>query len=146
MPIMVPRSTTQSARFTRRTGRTLRATPPRARTSRARTGRRPARCGSRAHPAHRRWVGRTAGASLAERDQIGEEPIRAGHAFRELAKPREGRVHEIAFPVPCHEQPALERLLAWIVGGEDRGEALVPLIRKVEPALLHPTVEIGRRD
>ena len=83
------------------------------------------------------------GASLAQGDEIGEQAIRAGHSLRELTKPRESCVHEIALPVPRHEEPALERLLAGIAGSQDGREALVLVIRKVEPALLHPPGEIG---
>ena len=63
-------------------------------------------CGIRAaRAARRRIAGRAAVVgSLAERDEICEQPIRSRHSFRELAKPREAGVHEIALPVPGHEQ------------------------------------------
>src|SRR5262247_3981893 len=101
MPTMVPSSTTQSARFTRRTGKRAQAVLPRARTSRTRTGRCHATCGSRAHPvAHSPRTIRVATAgSLAEGDEVREQPIGAGHTFGKLAEPREARVHEIPLPV-----------------------------------------------
>ena len=64
-----------------------------------------------ARAARRRIAGRAAVVgSLAQRDEICEQPIRSGHAFRELAKPREAGVHEIALPMPGHEQAALKRV------------------------------------
>src|SRR5437867_8139641 len=98
MPSMVPRRTTQSTRFTRNTGRRRRGARRRARTTRSRTGRRCARYGIRAHPAARSpRAGRAAAvASLAQRDEIGKQPIRSGHSLRELAKPGEARVDEIS--------------------------------------------------
>src|SRR5215470_5343036 len=145
MPTMVPSSTTQSAKFTRRTGKRARAVLRRARTSRTQTGRCHARCGSRAHPvAHSPRTVRVATArSLAEGNEVREQPIGAGHTFGKLAKPREARVDEISLSVPGHEKSALKGLLAGIAGGKNGREALVPLIRKVEPALLHPPGEIG---
>src|SRR5262245_34202740 len=145
---MVPSNTTQSARFTRRFARTRRAVPRRARTRRARTGRPAASCGVRAGPAARRQPAVRAAAieSPAERDQVGEQPVRPGHALGELAEPREARVHDVALAVPRDKEPAAERRLAGIARGEDRREALVPLIREVEPALLHPALEVGGRD
>src|SRR4029453_5239784 len=133
MPSMVPSRTTQSRRFTRRTGRRPREARRGERTTRSRTGRCCARYGIRAHPEARSpRAGRPpVVASLAQGDEIGEQPIRARHALRELAKPREARVDEITFPVPRHEETALERLLPGITGGEEGGEALVPLIGEV---------------
>src|SRR5437762_4268844 len=84
--------------------------------------------------------------SLAQRHEIRKEAIRAEHAFGQLSKPGEARVHEIPLAVPRDEQPAAERAFAGIASGEDRSEALVPLVREVEPALLDPAVEIRRRD
>src|ERR1700704_5664857 len=148
MPSMVPSNTTQSTRFTRRSRRTPRAAPPRARTTRTRTGTRRATCGTQAVRAARRQIADQAAevGSLAQGDEIRENPIRSGHSFRQLSKPRQGSVDEITLPVPRHEQAASERRLAGITGGEDRREAFVPLLWKIQPALLHPTVKIRSGD
>src|ERR1700675_1903011 len=72
MPTMVPSNTTQSATFTRRSGRTPPAGPPREQTTQTRTGTRRATCGIRAGRAARRRIAGQAAAvrSLAQRDEI----------------------------------------------------------------------------
>src|SRR5437762_1069225 len=148
MPTIVPSSTTQSATFTRRSPSTRSTGSPRARTSRRRTGRRCARCRTRGRRAARPPSARRAAArvSLAERDEIREQPIRARDCFGELAEPCQAGVDEVSLAVPRREQAALERRLAGVAGREDRGEALVPLSGEVETALLHPALEVRRRD
>src|SRR5713226_6916942 len=144
MPTMVPSNTTQSATFTRRSERTSPAGPPRGQTTRTRTGTRRATCGTQAgRGARHRIAGQAAAVgSLAQGDEIREQPIRSGHSFRKLPKPRQAGVHEIPLSVPCHEQAASERCLAGIAGREDRREALVPLVREIQAALLDPPVKI----
>src|SRR6185295_8110857 len=85
-------------------------------------------------------------ASLAERDEIREQPIRAGDRFGKLAEPRQAGVDEVALAVSRHQQSARERRLAGVAAGEDGGEARVPLRGEVETALLHPALEIRRGD
>src|SRR4249920_3245376 len=116
MPTMVPSSTTQSATFTRRSPRTRTIRPPRARTSRRRTGRHRARCGTQGRRAARPRSARrgAARASLAQRDEIREQPVRAGDRFGELAEPRQAGIDDVSLAVPRHEQAALERRLAGV--------------------------------
>ena len=45
-----------------------------------------------------------------------------------------------------HQNAPFQRRFARIVAGQDRREMFVPLIGKINPALLHPAVEIGLRD
>src|SRR5713226_8923035 len=52
----------------------------------------------------------------SERQQVSKEPIRARHARRQLPEEAQSRVHVRPLPEPGHEQPALERGPAGIVG------------------------------
>src|SRR5664280_1643371 len=132
------------------------ATPPTAQSSRARTSKPRARCEARAGPAKLRrpagcqtdgWQARrsTGTVSFSERNEIGKEPVGAGHARGELPEPRESGVDVMTLPVFGDQQTALERDLAGVITGQDRDEMFVPPVGKIQPALLDPTVEVGRR-
>src|SRR5690242_1074379 len=144
IPPRVPRNTSQSAMFMRRSGRTPRAGPQRGQTTRIRTGTRRARHGIRADRAARR---RTADQTVVDRsftqgDEIGKQPIGSGHTLRKLPKPRKTGVDEIPLALPRHEQTAAEGRFPGIAERQDRRETLIPFIWEIQAALLHPAVEI----
>src|SRR5262245_28459008 len=104
MPTIVPTSTSQSAQITTRSAETPPAAPPPGRTIRTRTGRRHPTTGSPAdRAAPRPRADRAAVGSLAYRDEIREQPIRSGHPFRQLAKPGEARIDDVALSVLRHQ-------------------------------------------
>src|SRR5271165_1056771 len=115
IPLRVPRNTTQSAMFMRSAGRTRRAGSQRGQTTRTRTGTRRATCEI---PAGRAARHRIAGRAIVVRsftqgDEIRKQPIRSGHPFGKLPKPRKAGVDEIALAVPRHEHAASEGYLPW---------------------------------
>src|SRR5690242_17477179 len=80
--------------------------------------------------------------SMAGGHQIYEEPHRSGHSDRQLAKERIAAVNVCPLSVGCDQQTSLEWFFAWIMRREQRSVALIPIAHKVQPALLHPSLEI----
>ena len=158
MVAMVPTSTTQSRAVTRPTG-LWRRRPPRSR----RVGRSGARTrcatspesgaappaqrasvrSSPATPVHRRRV-LAGGAAVAQ--QVSEKPIRARNAGRQLTEERQAGVDEAPFAMLGDQQATFQRGLAVVVGGQQRRVLVVPALGEVQPAFLHPTVEVARAD
>src|SRR5881409_2413504 len=83
---------------------------------------------------------------LAERQQVREQPIGAGDAGRKLSEEAQPRVDVGALAEPCQEQAALERRVARVVRLEQRRVRGVPVVREVEPPLLHPAPPVGWAD
>src|SRR5436190_24008973 len=83
---------------------------------------------------------------LAEGEQVREEALRAGHAGGDLAVERVAAVDESAAPEARREEPARERLLSGVMACERRLVLRVPGAREVEPAEVHPAVEVGGLD
>src|SRR5690349_11853845 len=144
MPPRVARNTIQSAMFMRKSRRTPRAGPQRGQSIRTRTGIRRATYGIQASRAARRRIAGQAAMdrSFTQGEEVRKQPIRSGHSFRKLPKPRKAGVHEIPLAIPPYEQAPSEGYLAWIAEGEDRREAFIPFIREIQTTLLNPSVEI----
>src|SRR6187455_874062 len=78
--------------------------------------------------------------------KIGEHPIRTGHAGGQLTKPRVGRVNVASLADIGVDLAAALRLLARVRRLEQRGVTPVKRTERIEVAILHPAVEVGRRD
>src|SRR5436190_24355048 len=96
MPPRVPRNTTQSATFTRRSGRTPRAGSPRGQTTRTRTDTRFATHGTQAGRTARRQIADQAAVvrAFTQGDEIGKQPTLARHSLRKLAKAPKAGIDE----------------------------------------------------
>src|ERR1039457_5646118 len=121
MPIIVTSSTIQSNVFMRTTVRTAQAKSRRRQRWQRQKDKCRARCGSRARREIRpRWMARPAMTSFAERNQIGKQTVRAGHAGGQLAEKVQAGIDEIAFAILRDEQRAGLRFLAGIGARENR--------------------------
>src|SRR3984957_17539203 len=78
--------------------------------------------------------------------QIHIQPHRSRHTRRQLPEERVSRVDINPFAILRLQQAAFLRSFARIMTAEQRREMFIPLVHEVQPALLHPTVEIARRD
>src|SRR5438445_8153908 len=81
---------------------------------------------------------------LAQRKEVSKEPISAGNPGGQLSEKAQSRVDVRPPAEPGHEQPALERGLAGIVGLEQRRIGGVPIVGEIEPALLNTDDHVAR--
>src|ERR1017187_10296134 len=79
-------------------------------------------------------------------DEVGEDAVSAGHTFGELAVEGEAKVNPRAATGAGDEQAAKLRLLAVVVGFEQRGVVRVPGGHEAVAALFDPVVEVGGGD
>src|SRR5262249_33555651 len=84
--------------------------------------------------------------SAAIGEQVREQPIRAGHARRQLPEEREAGVDERALAEPRDEEAALARRLAAVVHRQRGVVVRIPFACEIEPALLDPSLEVRRGD
>src|SRR5437588_2439695 len=84
--------------------------------------------------------------SFSQRHHIREQAVRARNAGRQLSKPRITRVDKEAFARLRYEQAAIERFFLRVVARQNRRPGGIPLVREIKPALLHPSLEIFRRN
>src|SRR6266550_6309775 len=73
--------------------------------------------------------------SLAERQEVREEPIGAGDASRELSEEAQPGVHVCALAHRGDEQSTLERRLAGIVHLDERRVGGIPIVREIQSPL-----------
>src|ERR1017187_1859831 len=83
---------------------------------------------------------------LTTADQIHKQPHRSRHARRQLPEERVSRVDIGSLAVMRYQQSAFLLALSRIVRFEQRRKVRVPLRHEVEPALLHPALEIFLRN
>src|SRR5712692_8854314 len=95
--------------------------------------------GLRSRPRRRR-------SRAAERQQVREKPVRSRHAVGKLAVERIGEVGVVSLAVSRGEPAALLRVLALVVGGDERRVGGVPGGEELRPALLDPPLEVRERD
>src|SRR5262245_53448794 len=79
-------------------------------------------------------------------DQVGEQAKRSRHAGGQLPEKGQSCVDECALAVPRNEQGALARRLTRIVHRERRLVMVIPFAGEIEPALLHPALEVRRAE
>ena len=84
---------------------------------------------------------------FSQRNQIRKQPIRPRHAGGQVrgTKPDSCRRNSRGRCLATR-MPPFKRRFARIVAGHHRREVFVPLIGEINAALLHPALEIGRRD
>src|SRR5947207_3291155 len=78
----------------------------------------------------------------AQRNKIGKQPISTRDPGRQLPKPRVGSVNEVTFSGFRDQQPTVHRFFAGIIGRQNGGPPRVPLVGKIQSALLNPSFEI----
>src|SRR6185312_16921004 len=84
--------------------------------------------------------------SMSHAQQVDVEANRARHSEGKLPEERIAGVDVVALAVLCQQQSAFLRLLAGIIGGQQRGVLGIERLHEVEAALLHPTGEIALRN
>src|SRR3989442_9679092 len=75
---------------------------------------------------------------LAQRQQVRKQPIRTGHASRQLSEEAQPGVHVRALAERRHEQAAREWRAAPTLHLHQRRIGRIPLAREEEPPPLHP--------
>src|SRR6266705_2814398 len=75
--------------------------------------------------------------SLAQRQEVREEPICAGDAGRELSEKAQSGIPVPALAHRRHEESTLERQLAGIVQLDERRAGGIPIVREIQSPLLH---------
>src|SRR5208282_1445059 len=83
---------------------------------------------------------------MAHAQQVHVEANGAGHAEGQLAEECVSGVDVMALAVLRQQQTALLWLLIRIIRRQQRLVLRVPLVHEVQPALLHPAIEIVRRE
>src|SRR5207248_4378403 len=82
----------------------------------------------------------------AQRNKIGKQPIGTRDSGRQLPKPRVASVNEVTFTGFRDQQSAVHRFFSGIIGGQNGGPPRVPLVGKIQSALLNPSFQIFSSD
>src|SRR4029077_8448394 len=82
----------------------------------------------------------------AQRNKIGKQPIGTRDSGRQLPKPRVASVNEVTFTSFRDQQSAVHWFFAGIIGRQNGGPPRVPLVGKIQSALLNPSFEIFASD
>src|SRR5271156_1707566 len=83
---------------------------------------------------------------MSRTQQVHIKPDRSWHPRRQLAEESVSRVDIGSLAVLRAQQAALLRRFSGIMASQKRLEITVPLIHEIQPALLHPSVEVVLRD
>src|SRR5580692_9956934 len=83
---------------------------------------------------------------MSRTQQVHIKPDRSRHARRQLAEESVSRINVRSLAVLRAQQSALLWRLSRIIRSQQRLEIAVPLIHEIQPALLHPSVEVVLRD
>ncbi len=79
-------------------------------------------------------------------EHIDEQAVRSGNTFRQLPEEGKPRVNVRPFSVMRVDEPAIQLRLARIAHGQQRRVFRIELRPEIEPALLHPALEIILRN
>src|SRR5947207_2489848 len=82
----------------------------------------------------------------AQRNKIGKQPISTRDPGRQLPKPRVASVNDVTFTGVRDQQPTVHWFFAGIIGRENGSPPRVPLVGKIQSALLNPSFEIFSGD
>src|SRR5947208_7824934 len=82
--------------------------------------------------------------SLAERQQVRKQPIRARDPRRQLPEEAQPGIPVPALAHRRDEQSTLERQLAGIVQLDERRVGGIPIVREIQSPLLHPATPVVR--